>query len=268
MRVIGERIRARRNELGLTLAVVASRVGCARSYLSTIEGCRREVSVSEELLGKLERALEMEGGSLVEAARWASTPRSVKLEVEEMRARAAVAGRLVELLRREGVDAVHRSGALQRLVDGFEGGGNVEVARGVGMMRVPLINKVQAGYPREFTDLGYPARVADEYVSAPGVTDEEAFAARVVGDSMSPGYVEGDVVIFSPARDTVDGSDCFVRLEDGETTFKRVFFELDEFGGEVIRLQPLNASYRARVVGREEVGGLYAAVYVMRRVGE
>ena len=33
--------------------------------------------------------------------------------------------------------------------------------------RIPVINKVAAGYPAEFTDLDYPLNVADEYVDAP-----------------------------------------------------------------------------------------------------
>jgi phage repressor protein C with HTH and peptisase S24 domain len=131
---------------------------------------------------------------------------------------------------------------------------------------VPIINKVAAGYPTEFTDLGYPARVADEYISTPDLYDAQAFAARVVGDSMAPDYREGDVVVFSPERDTPDGADCFVRLDrDNETTFKRVYFErVGEL--ERIRLQPINLAYPARTVNREDVAGLYAAAYVVRAV--
>ena len=68
-------------------------------------------------------------------------------------------------------------------------------------LEVPLINKVAAGYPREFTDLAYPARVADEYVRCPDLDDPDAFAARVVGDSMQPNYAEGDIVIFLSGQD-------------------------------------------------------------------
>ncbi|MEO0632273.1 MAG: S24 family peptidase, partial [Planctomycetota bacterium] len=76
-----------------------------------------------------------------------------------------------------------------------------------------------------------------------------------------------DIVVFSPARDVVDGSDCFARLEpDDETTFKRVYFELDADGADVIRLQPLNASYPPRTLPRDEVAGLYRAVTVMRAI--
>lgn len=134
-------------------------------------------------------------------------------------------------------------------------------------MDVPVINKVAAGYPREFTDLSYPARVADEYVRCPDLHDPDAFAARVVGDSMLPTYAEGDIVIFSPAKPVRSGTDCFARLEpDHETTFKRVYFEVDARGREMIRLQPLNSAYPPRLVEREGVAGLYAAVSVLRRI--
>ena len=91
----------------------------------------------------------------------------------------------------------------------------------------------------------------------PDVTDPEAFAARVVGDSMEPDYREGEVVVFSPGLPTPSGSDCFVRLErDNETTFKRIYLEND---GRTIRLQPLNGAYPPRSVDREDVSGLWAA---------
>ncbi|MEM9415013.1 MAG: S24 family peptidase, partial [Planctomycetota bacterium] len=130
---------------------------------------------------------------------------------------------------------------------------------------VPLINKVAAGLPSGFTDLDYPARTGDELVVVPGYTglhganDPDAFAATVSGESMQPGYHEGDVVVFSPLADVVDGCDCFVRLEpDHETTFKRVF--LDEEAGR-IRLQPLNPAFEPRTVDREQVAGMYRAVW-------
>ncbi|MEO0629311.1 MAG: S24 family peptidase [Planctomycetota bacterium] len=133
---------------------------------------------------------------------------------------------------------------------------------------VPLINSVTAGQPTEFTDLGYPARVADDYVRVPDLADPDAFAARVVGDSMQPEYLEGDVVVFSPAARVESGSDCFARLEpDQETTFKRVYFEAGEGSVELIRLQPLNARYAPRTLPRDQVAGLYRAVTVMRAIG-
>ncbi len=279
----------------MSLARLAELVGCAKSYLSEVETERRRVP-ADEMLERLERALTLPREKLLTCARWQRSLEAggddVREEVARLTEDQRVARRLAELLRRGGsssLDQAYRSGELRTLVDqlapettssaertnlpprpsprgGPREGGDVfpmALAR-----EVPLINKVAAGYPREFTDLAYPARVADEYVRCPDLDDADAFAARVVGDSMQPQYAEGDIVIFSPAKVVKSGMDCFARLEpDHETTFKRVYLEKGQDGEELIRLQPLNAAYPPRVMGREMVAGLYAAVSVMRKVG-
>jgi len=133
---------------------------------------------------------------------------------------------------------------------------------------VPVVNRVSAGYPKDFTDLSYPRGMADEYIGCPDISDKDAFAARVHGDSMVPKYCEGDIVIFSPAAGTKSGDDCFVRFEDGHTTFKRVFFENDEAGRPVLRLQPRNEKYRAQTIASERVSGLYKAMFKYQRVDQ
>jgi SOS-response transcriptional repressor LexA len=85
---------------------------------------------------------------------------------------------------------------------------------------------------------------------------------------MFPKYREGDIVIFSPRATPRDGDDCFVRFDDGQTTFKRVFFENDEQAAPLIRLQPRNEKYRPRTVAAEQISGLYKAVYKYMRVDE
>ncbi len=180
------------------------------------------------------------------------------------------------------LDAAYHSGELAKLVDqisppplsaadmtgrGGRGGRGDAIVPVPLPLEVPLINSVAAGYPTEFTDLGYPARVADEYVRCPDVHDADAFAARVVGDSMEPIYFEGDIVVFSPLKALASGQDCFARIEpDHSTTFKRVFFEKNPAGLDVIRLQPLNNRYPPSVYLREQVAGLYAAVNVIRKI--
>ncbi|MDX9910566.1 MAG: XRE family transcriptional regulator [Phycisphaerales bacterium] len=286
-------VRAARERCGLSLQQVAERVGCAKSYLWAIENDRRAMP-GEELLRRLEAALGLDAGVLVGAASWTQTPASVKRTLSEMQSRARLARRLAELVSNmakrevgEGpshaspLDEAYRSGELHRLIEGITGtrpsgdehgagagatsGDDVRVAL---PLEVPLINRVSAGYPTGFNDLGYPARVADEYVRCPDLDDADAFAVRVVGDSMAPEYREGDIVIFSPARDARDGSDCFARLgAEHETTIMRVYFEADPDGTEFVRLQPLNSRYPPRRVARGSVVGLYPAVSVMRRIG-
>lgn len=204
------------------------------------EELRRRYSQWDEaqrglLLGSLRRAAQAQGEVLL-------------LRAELMRE----AG-----LRTEGgrdLQEAYRSGRLTQLVERLQG--NVEAVTSLGA-RVPVINKVAAGYPTEFTDLGYPVGVADEYVYCPGVEDPNAFAIRVCGDSMEPRYHEGDILIISPAVPVASGDDCFVRIEaNHETTFKRVFFDPDD----TIRLQPLNERYPPQVVPRTDIAALYRAV--------
>ncbi len=275
----------------MSLQAVAERVGCARSYLSMIEtGARGEgAAVSEALLVRIEGALGMEPGTLTRAAQWSATPAGVRREVAGMGAsQRAAAAQLRALLGEGSLDETFKRGRLRALVSKLEGASatNVEVESGkpgsgsaapaaphssirLLPVQVPLINSVAAGYPREFTDLGYPARVADEYVLSPDVDDPDAFAARVVGDSMEPLYREGDIVVFSPNRAVKSGLDCFVRLErDGETTFKRVELEGEGDGeGAKIRLVALNPLYGERMVAREDVAFMCPAVSVTRRIG-
>ena len=275
---VGELIRARRKALGLSVAALAEQVGCAQPYLSMVENGQRGAP-REPLLRALELTLGLRSNTLINAARWARAPGEIKRDITVLRTALHTTERgvqtLLDRIRRQGIDAVYRSGELAALIERIDpegGGAEVSAVRSsldrVLPLEVPLINKVTAGYPADFTDLGYPARVADEYVRCPDLHDPDAFAARVVGNSMEPDYREGDIVVFSPARDVRNGADCFVRLEpDHESTFKRVYFEQDHDGAELIRIQPINNAYAPRTVPREQVAGLYAAVSVTRSVG-
>ena len=274
---LGGVVRARRAELGLSLDRLAELVGCSKSYLSAIENGRCGPP-GAGVVERLERALGLPAHALSRLAELQATPTGIRRELDELRHRQAAAGKLADLLRAVGggageaagpsLDEAYRSGELRRLIDRMSPPGEAGPDLVALPVEVPVINKVAAGYPRDFTDLGYPVGVADEYVRCPDLADPDAFAARVVGDSMTPDYREGDVVIFSPGRDVRSGADCFARLApDDETTFKRVYFETGSNEEQLIRLQPLNPAYPARVLEREGVVGLFAAVSVMRRIG-
>lgn len=299
---LGSAIRSRRLELGLTQDDVSERAEIAKSYISQIETGVRRSPPSEPVLRRLERALSFTPGTLVELGRWEATPASVKKLVREidgqvshladaLRAAAAVSGENARVAGRAGtvkgtasLDELFKSGVLARLVGGQVSAGESLDARSLAQLararRVPVVNRVAAGVPTGYTDLDHPAGVADEYVEAPEppLDDADLFAARVTGDSMSPEYRDGDIVIFSPIVTVTDGMDCYARLEpDHESTFKRVFFERSDnpsregedgrpLSGQMVRLQPLNPAHDVRVLPRERIAGLYAAVSVVRRL--
>ncbi len=256
---VGALLRRRREGRGWTLAGLAIRVGSTKGYLSMIENGRVANPPSRRLLEALEAALGIDDGALVAAADWARAPEPVRAEAQ----RGREVMQLLEDARRRGVslDELFASG---RLADAVNAAAPAPPAATVEARapeavsrRVPLINKVAAGYPQGFTDLDYPARVADDYVAALGIDDPDAFAATVCGDSMLPEYREGDVIVFSPNAAVSDGDDCFVRIEpDHETTFKRVFFDEER---QTIRLAPLNPKFESHVLPRTQVAGLYRA---------
>ena len=263
---------------------LAAQTGISKPYLSLIETGRVPNPPSDEKLRRLEHALKFNPGELVTQAHLHRTPRDVRavltkllqgkkrtedlgLRTESRKngaiATAALSPQSSILSPSIDLDDAYLSGMLHELVE--KSAGNVEQ---VTTNAVPVVNRVSAGYPKDFTDLSYPKGVADEYLSCPDVNDTDAFAARVHGDSMFPKYREGDIVIFSPSSQPRSGDDCFVRFEDGHTTFKRVFFESDDGGKQVLRLQPRNEKYRPQTVPAEQVTGLYRAVFKYQRVDE
>ena len=271
---LGQELRRRRRQQGLSLGDLAERAGCTKSYLSAIE-CGKKGPPTAAMIERIERALCCDEGELLALAQWEQTPSGIRADIESLRQRdcnARLLARLLKLSAQEGtsLDALYQSGMLRAAIDQVDPEpGSMSDEQPLRLApQVPLINKVTAGYPADFTDMGYPARIADEYIRTPDLSDPDAFAARVVGDSMEPIYREGDIVVFSPARVVESGADCFVRLEpDSQSTFKRVYFESDESGNELIRIQPINNAYAPRTLPREQVAGLYAGVSVIRSIG-
>jgi len=276
---MGVQIRRQRRRLGLTLDDLSRRAEISKPYLSLIETGRINNPPSDEKLGRIEQALGFKSGELLAQAHLMRTPKEVRTmlamlakssekDAKESSKKSNGNGTHAKssfVNRIDGINLDHAylTGMLQQLVD--QRAGNVET---IGTGVVPVVNRVSAGYPKDFTDLSYPKGSADSYVSCPDVSDPDAFAARVHGDSMTPKYREGDIVIFSPKATLRSGDDAFVRFDDGQTTFKRIFFESDEGNQPVIRLQPRNEKYRAQLIPNHKINGLYRAVYRYQAVDE
>jgi phage repressor protein C with HTH and peptisase S24 domain len=202
-------------------------------YISLLESSKRPPPGDEVTL-RIEKALAVSPGTLLRLAHIARTPEDIRRVVD------------IEQLYEAGRPG--KDGAVRRTAERTER-----------LRPIPLINKVSAGYPIDFTDLDYPAGAADEHVVVPDITDVNAFAITVCGDSMIPRFEEGDILIISPASAVRSGDFCVVRIDshgEATTTFKQVFFEDDG----AVRLASLNSRYSAQAYPREEVTGIYKAV--------
>ena len=249
---LGQIIRDKREQLNLTLDEVSSRVGFSKPYLSTIETCKVKNPPGDELLTRLEKVLEFKQGLLLHLAHVEGLPADVRQDYESAAAENQKWRQLAKNVVNKKASAKQLSRLLTKSKLGAKKGGKPLAAGRL----VPVINRVSAGYPRDFNDLDYPVGVADDYVRCPDLHDLNAFAVRVVGDSMEPKLRSGDIVIFSPAAEVHNGDDCFVRFAmPHETTFKRVFFEKKN----TIRLQPRNEKYSPTIVDGKRIDGLYRA---------
>ncbi|AQQ69967.1 LexA repressor [Limihaloglobus sulfuriphilus] len=250
---LGIKIRRKRIKAGMSLGELGRRAGCSKPYLSTIENGKVKNPPSADLLKKLEAILRFNDGELIEAAAMCRLPNDIRLSFERDRQESALLKHLIAGVLNNTINTDAISGVLQK--------NNVSVDKSVNEYRdarlIPVINRVPAGKPAGFDDMGYPVGVAEDYIKCPGLNDPNAFCFRVWGDSMEPRFCENDLVIVSPARDVHNGDDCFIRLNNPhETTFKRVFFESDN----IIRLQPRNETYAPIVVEAQRVTGIYKAV--------
>ena len=237
----------------LTLDEVSSRTGFSKPYLSTVETGKVKNPPSDELLRKLEKVLEFEPGLLLHIAHLERMPPYIRQEYESAEAENQKWRQFIKNLVNKKTDVTQLDTLLAESELAID---KDSLPLSPGRL-VPVINKVAAGYPTDFDDLDYPAGIADDYVRCPDLHDPNAFAVRVVGDSMEPKFCQGDIVVFSPAADVHNGDDCFIRFSTPhETSFKRVFFEPDN----KVRLQPRNEKYSPTIMDGSRINGLYRAI--------
>ena len=228
---IGTRLRKQRRRLGLTLDELAGRTGISKPYLSLIETNRVANPPSDGKLRRLEQALGFAEGELLAQAHLERTPQDVRAMLKRLMGEEKEPGHVGE-------------GALATVV------GKLAIRQGV-----PLLD------PRT---TGTDAAVGS--VACPEVDDPRAFAARVGDDSMLPAFAPDDIVVFSPAAALRGGDDAHVRLASGGSTFRRIFFESDDEGTSVVRLQPRNEQHPPRFVRAGEVLEMARAVWRMQRL--
>jgi DNA polymerase V len=88
-----------------------------------------------------------------------------------------------------------------------------------------------------------PIAVAPDDATGDSACGEaEAFALMVLGDSMEPEFLEGEIIVIEPEGLAQDGSYVLAQ-PDGEWIFR----QLARFG-EAWQLRPLNPAYSAAII--------------------
>lgn len=115
--------------------------------------------------------------------------------------------------------------------------------------RIPLLTRIPGGDAVEWSDGDYPAGFGDEFIDRGDVTDSNAFALIVDGDSMSPRINSGDIVIISPNSPVTNRSIAAVAFGNGERTLKTVIF----LGDGKVLLKPENEKYEPVLLDQKEI---------------
>ncbi|WP_194442374.1 LexA family protein [Pseudoalteromonas simplex] len=108
---------------------------------------------------------------------------------------------------------------------------------------VPLISWVQAGAWTEISE-AFQISEVDEFYPCPEKHSSHTFALKVLGESMSPDFINGEIIFVDPEVEARNGS-CVVVRQNGnlEATFKQLIID-----GSQKYLKALNPNWPSPII--------------------
>jgi phage repressor protein C with HTH and peptisase S24 domain len=114
---------------------------------------------------------------------------------------------------------------------------------------VYVISYAEAGEGKTFDDSGYPPWAGyDSIPRPPDLKDENSYALKVKGDSMSPAIEEGWIVIVAPNYQV--RSKDFVIVKD---VAENVRLKKIRFDGEIVQLYSVNSAYAPEIYQKKDL---------------
>lgn len=122
--------------------------------------------------------------------------------------------------------------------------------------KIPVIGLAKAGKEGFFDDAGYPVGEGFRKVDKPDfVTDQNAYALEIDGDSMSPALEKGWTIVASPEKQVMSGDLVVARLQSGEVMLKKVKFQ-----DGLIVLTSVNPTYEPIALKKKDLVLLHKVV--------
>lgn len=118
--------------------------------------------------------------------------------------------------------------------------------------QIPLLGLAKAGKGGFFDDSGFPDGNGWDEIDVPGVTDQNAYALEITGDSMMPVYREGDIIILSPAATVRKGDRVVARLSDGQVMAKIMQRQTSK----TLELASFNPNHATKILDMKDVDWL------------
>jgi len=274
-----ERVKSVRSKLGLTQEQMAVALGITKGYVWSIEKgekrpSQKVVSKLDELESHSEPVAFSSPRSLLKATREAKgmsqkdLARATGYGIGYIQALEDAGARLSEKFARKvaevldiqpedlmrGSDQVPSLGVGEGTVGSIP---NVITTDGIKARNIPLISMAQAGELIDHTDQIYDY----ESIVAYDVRDPKAIAVRIRGDSMSPEFPEGVVVVVCPTYEAHTGDYVIARLKEGGVVFKKL-----ERVGATLRFISSNPAYDMISVEAREVAWCYPVDQVIRKL--
>jgi len=219
---LAEIVKKARQSIGMSKAELARRAGVSYAYVAQIERGERVIS-ADMMTPKLAKILEVLGVD----------PRAVIPKRQ---------------FRHSGIGWNMESPVAS---DGLQG-----------LRSVPMVSKIAAGDPKDYTDGNYPAGFADRFVPAPeDLIDPQAFALEVEGDSMSPRFPPGTLVFCAPSQPLENGQPAVIRIGDESKTTCKIW----RVRGNVVILEALNPNYGKHEYQKSEIKWAYPVVGSYRK---
>jgi phage repressor protein C with HTH and peptisase S24 domain len=90
------------------------------------------------------------------------------------------------------------------------------------LRRIPILGYAHAGRQGVFDESGAPSGVGWDEIEFPDLTDPKMYALEIAGDSMTPLFRDGDIIIISPQAPIRRGDRVVVRTKTGEIMAKEL----------------------------------------------
>ncbi len=115
--------------------------------------------------------------------------------------------------------------------------------------QIPLLGLAQAGKGGFFDDSGFPVGSGWEEIDVPGVTDNNAYALEITGDSMLPVYREGDTIVVSPSATVRKGDRVAVKTADGQVMAKI----MQRQTAKTVELASINPEHEPKTIDMKDI---------------
>lgn len=125
--------------------------------------------------------------------------------------------------------------------------------------KIPVVGTAQLGADGFWTEYGHPVGSGDGYLDMPS-NDLNAYAVKVVGDSMYPRIRSGEFVLCEPNHTYGPGDEVLVVTTDGRSMVKEFLYQRD---GQVV-LHSVNDGHGRLTLRQEDVEKIHYVAAIVK----